>query len=102
MVDNLTRQIEANYAETRKDDGAKEIWTCFELFVSENFAEGNGQQARKMKEFLKGVTDAINVKLVRVYDDNTTSLAWKLAGESKLCSSRLHVTLRSPFLHTHQ
>lgn len=34
-----------------------------------------------MRDFLRGVTDAINVKLVRVYDDNTTSLAWKLAGE---------------------
>lgn len=81
FIDNLTRKIEADYAKTKKPDDAKEIWTCLELFVSEKFAEGDSVEGQRMKEFIKGVTDAINVKLVRVYDDNTTNLAWKLAGE---------------------
>jgi hypothetical protein len=69
LIDNLARKIEADYAKTKKPDDAKEIWTCFELFVSEKFAEGDSVEGQRMKEF------------VRVYDDNTTNLAWKLAGE---------------------
>jgi hypothetical protein len=76
FIDDLARIVENRYAETRKEDDPKEIWLTFEIFLSEAMGrEGN------MREFLIGISDAINVKLVRVYGENTTSLAWKLAGK---------------------
>jgi hypothetical protein len=78
--EGLSRQLEADYARNKKDSDPKEVWLCFELFAMESFAEGDSSDDKNLKQFLKGVTDAINVKLIRVFDDNTTGLAWKLAG----------------------
>jgi hypothetical protein len=80
FIDNLSRQLEADYAQTRKGTDPKEVWLCFELFAMKSFAEGDCADNKNLKQFLKGATDAINVKLIRVFEDNTTGLAWKLAG----------------------
>ena len=46
----------------------------------ESFAERDCADDMILKDFLKGLSDGINVKLIRVFEDNTTGLAWKLAG----------------------
>jgi hypothetical protein len=80
FIDDLSRRLEDDYAKNRKETDPKEIWLCFELFAMESFAERDHPNDKVLKDFLKGLSDGINVKLVRVFEDNTTGLAWKLAG----------------------
>jgi len=80
FIDDLSRRLEDDYAKNRKETDPKEVWLCFELFAMENFAESNDSNDKVLKDFLKGMSDGINVKLIRVFEDNTTGLAWKLAG----------------------
>jgi len=80
FIDDLSRRLEHDYAQNRKETEPKEIWLCFELFAMESFAERDCADDMILKDFLKGLSDGINVKLIRVFEDNTTGLAWKLAG----------------------